>query len=52
VEDGDGPEELVGGDERLERKRRWERFGKSVLERLNLKRDVRHSLAIIALFFS
>jgi len=43
VEDGDGPGELVGGDERLERK--------SALERLNLERDD-NSLAIIALFFS
>jgi hypothetical protein len=51
VEDGDGPGELVGGDERLERKRRWPKFGKSALDRLNLERDD-NSMAIIALFFS
>jgi hypothetical protein len=51
VEDGDGLGELVGGDERLERKRRWPRFGESAPKRLNLERDD-SSLAIIALFFS
>jgi hypothetical protein len=39
MEDGDGPGELVGGDKRLERKRRWPRYCESAPERLNPERD-------------
>jgi hypothetical protein len=39
MEDGDGPGELIGSDERFERKHRWPWYGESAPKRLNPKRD-------------